>query len=227
MIKTICLLCLLAMQDTQTKPAMCTVEGQIFTADGRPAPNMNLSIQGIFPPATLRTEVRSDAEGHYRVPGLEPGQYVLYPYNNSDQYPLRNNMFLSASPERMILKSGEHAKKDLVLPREAGVIAGTVVSSDGLPLRNVAVVLCHADAAKRSAEIHTSDAGNFTYIVPSGEPLSVLIQQPSGLISQETNIILKPNERREMKFVLGQRPDVHGARCVPFRPAARASGGPE
>lgn len=87
MINAICLLCLLAMQDKQTKPAMSTVEGKIFTPDGRPAPNMNLFIQGIFSPATLRTEVRSDAEGHYRVPELEPGQYVLYPYNNSDQYP--------------------------------------------------------------------------------------------------------------------------------------------
>lgn len=129
-------------------------------------------------------------------------------------------MFLSASPDRMILKSGEHLSKDLVLPREAGVIAGTVVSSDGLPLRNVTVVLCHADAAKRSAEIYTSDAGTFTYIVPSGEPLSVLIQQPSGQAAQETNIVLHPNERREMKFVLGRRSDVHGVRCIPFRPGA-------
>lgn len=105
-----------------------------------------------------------------------------------------------------------------MLPPEAAVIAGTAVSSDGLPLRRVDVVLCHADDAKRSAEIHTSDAGTFTYIVPSGEPLSVLIGDPSGLASQETNIILKPNERREMKFVLGQRSDVHGARCIPWRP---------
>ena len=220
MIKTICLLCLLAIQDTQTKPGMCTVEGKIVTADGRPVANMNLLIQGIYPPATLRTEVRSDAEGHYRVPELEPGQYVLYPYDNSDQYPMRNNMFLSDSPERVIMKSGEHLRKDLVLPPAAGVIAGTAVSSDGLPLRNVAVVLCHADAAKRSAEIHTSDTGTFTYIVPSGESLSVLIQELSGLALQETNIVLKPSERREMKFVLGQRSDIHGARCIPFRPGA-------
>ena len=218
MIKSILLLCLLAMQNTQAKPATSTVEGGIFTADGKPAPNMILLVQGVFPPATQRTVVRSDAEGHYRVPELEPGQYVLYPYNDSDQYPLRNGMFLSASPERIVLKSGEHLRKDLVLPPEAGVIAGTAVSSDGQPLRNVTVVLCHADAAKRSAEIHTSDTGTFTYIVPSGEPLSVLIQQPSGLALQQTNIVLHPNERREMKFVLGRRSDVHGARCIPFRP---------
>ena len=220
MIKTICLLCLLAMQDKQTKPATCSVEGKIVTADGKPAPNMILWVQGVFPPATLMTEVRDDAEGHYRVPELQPGQYVLYPYDDSDQYPLRNNMFLSASPERMILKSGEHLRKDLVLPPAAGVIEGTTVSSNGLPLSRMDVVLCHADDAKRSAEIHTSDTGTFRYIVPSGEPLSVLIQQPSGIALQETNIVLKPGERREMKFVLGQRSDVHGVRCIPFRPGA-------
>ena len=219
MIKLIVLLCLLAMQDTQ-KHAMCTVEGEIFTADGRAAPNMILFVQGIFPPATLRTEVRSDANGHYRTPELQPGQYVLYPYNNSDQYPIRNNMFLSDTPDRMILKSGDHITKDLVLPPEASVIAGTAVNSDGVPLRRVAVVLCHADAVKRSAEISTSDAGTFTYIVPSGEPLSVLIQQPSGLALQQTNIVLHPNERREMRFVLGRRSEVHGARCIPFRPSS-------
>lgn len=220
MIKTVFLLGLFLMQNTTAKPVIGTLEGEIFTADGKPAPNMILFVQGVFPPATLKTEVQSDAEGHYRVSELEPGQYVLYPYNNSDQYPIRNNMFLSNSPERINLKSGEHLRKDLVLPPAAGVIEGTTVSSNGLPLSRVDLVLCHADDAKRSAEIHTSDTGTFRYIVPSGERLSVLIEQPSGIALQETNIVLKPGERREIKFVLRQRSDIHGARCIPFRPGS-------
>ena len=189
MIKAICLLCLLAMQDTTAKPAMSTIDGTILTADGKPAPNMILLVQGIFPPATLRTEVRSDADGHYRVPELEPGLYALYPYDNSDQYRLRNNMFLSASPERIILKSGEHLRKDLVLPPEAGVIAGTVVSSDGLPLRNVAVVLCHADAATevgRSTHFGYWRHSHTLSLQVNRSPCS--FSSPSGLASQETNI---------------------------------------
>jgi hypothetical protein len=211
-------------QDKSEQFTAGTIEGSISFTGGEIAANIQLLV--LAPEKNYRRFTRADDQGHYKVDNLPLGNVVLYPYNSSDLYPLRGNMFLSKNPDRIELtKEHPNATKNIIVPPKAGIIEGTVLSNAGLRIPDAQVVLCHSAEPGRSAEIHSDDTGHFRYIVPSGEGISVYTRSGGNRPSQQANIILQPGEKRNMQFVTttGSGTATAGAHfegepCRPFRP---------
>lgn len=225
MIKLFCgllFLCLveprLANTGQQDDVVTGSIKGTVFTHSGSPALNISVLIEGVYPPATLRTLITTDEHGTYHADKLMLGQYVLYPYGEYPGFIIRHNMFLDASPVRVTISKAEpEVSKNLILPLEAAVIHGQIANHLGMSITGSKVVICHASEVTRSAQIVADDTGRFSYIVPSDERLSVLIVTPSGARMQQTDISLKPGENREMVFNIDRTSKIAGAACVPFQ----------
>lgn len=219
---TVSISVLVFSQDNSEQSTTGRIEGNISFTDGEVAVNIQLFI--LAPEKNYRRYARADEQGHYSIDSLPLGNVVIYPYDSSDLYPLRGDMFLSKNPDRVELtKEHPSATKNVVVPPKAGIIEGTVLSKSGLRIGGAQVVLCHSEEPGRSAEIHSDDNGRFRYIVPSGEAISVYTRSGGNRPSQQANIILLPGETRNMKFVTATNPATTGAHfegeaCRPFRP---------
>lgn len=126
-----------------------TLQGQVTTRTGDPAQSFLVYLlpnsQDNSPSSPTAT-VKTDSEGRYLFRNLLLGQYVLYPYDNSDAFPMRGDMFLLKNPDRVTLKDDElDVVRNLVLPAETGTVRGNVTDEHGNPIQKATVVLCHSD----------------------------------------------------------------------------------
>ena len=148
------------------------VIGSVVFANGKPAPGMMIILEQIDSQFSIRSI--TDQYGHYSIPNLPIGDYVIYPFGIDDQYPLRHDMFLAEHPDRFRINvEGAWVTENLVMPSEAAIFSGTIVNGQGNAIPDAQIVFCHADQVWRSAEIHSDASGQFRYVVPSGENLSV------------------------------------------------------
>jgi hypothetical protein len=172
--------------------------------------------------ATPKSRTMTDDEGKYTIEGLTPGEYAIYPFNETTQYPLRADMFLSKSPDRITVNNSQTTvNKDLVLPSEAATVHGNVLNDAGAPLPNAEVILCHTDEVWRSATIPTEDDGTFFYIVPSDEAITIVARAPGIGQVIASGIIFHPDEDKKLTFkiIKGAKASVKDTDiCIPFKP---------
>src|ERR1700680_2439299 len=106
----------------------CTLEGVVRLPNGQAMPGMAVLVLPASNSASPKSRTRTDDAGKYTIEGLTPGEYAIFPFNETTQYPLRANMFLSKSPDRITVKNSQTTvHKDLVLPSEAATVHGNVL----------------------------------------------------------------------------------------------------
>ncbi len=197
------------------------IQGNIRFQNGEPAAQIMIELEQVNSVAHWHTI--TDADGHYVISHLTHGEYVIYPYGKYEEYPARDNMFLSKNPDRvLLLLDDSQVTANLTMAPKAAILSGSVVDAKGFSIPGAQVVLCHADEVDRSAEIHSDPQGRFRYIIPSGENLSVYVYSQGYAALQKTGIQLSPGEAREITFQLSEGkkgPDeIKGEQCKPFRP---------
>ncbi len=137
-----------------------TLEGRVTTGDGEPAAGLVVQVQGesrLFgrrrpgtPPRPYRPSQRSahtDAEGRYRVDGLEPDRYTV-------QAKAEGRGEAQARLEIGELGEVGETHLDLVLKEGRGVtVAGRVVDEDGGPVPGAEVRLAAGDRRNGSMQL--------------------------------------------------------------------------
>ena len=202
------------------------VEGTLKNASGVPQVGFFVEIESVGFADVAHEETVTDQKGHYILQGLRPGDYVIYPYNPAKAYPFTGNTFQSLSPRRVTVPAAEgDVVTDLTLPAKAGLLTLLVIDENSRkPVADASVILCHSNSVRRSARIGTDATGSSFYYVPSGEPISVLIQGAAYEAEQRANIILKPEESRKLVVEVvarapysrsgGASARIDGVRCV-------------
>jgi hypothetical protein len=194
-----------------------TISGYVKFPDGKPGKNFQVFIMPASMTASPQVRTLADEFGHFYVSGINPGQYAIYPFEESTQYPLRNDMFLSKNPDRATVAGTADVVIDLILPKPAAVING-IITSNKVPLANTQVVLCHSDETWRSATINTDTDGRFSYIVPSEESLSITLPNTTKGSVTVSGFSLTPDENRNIEIDVSDRPGGKpAAACKPFQ----------
>src|ERR1700691_3186114 len=107
----------------------CTLEGVVRLPNGQAMSGMTVLVMPASNSASPKSRTMTDDAGKYTIEGLKPGDYAIYPFNETTQYPLRADMFLSKSPDRITVNNSQTTvNKDLVLPSEAATVHGNVLN---------------------------------------------------------------------------------------------------
>ncbi len=157
-----------------------TIKGTVTMPDGRPAVFFKVDLIRISA-NNIDNAVRivTDQDGRYQATGLPEGEYVLFFYNNTLEYPLRRDMFLDDKPLRLTVGAGERVA-DVSLPDPAVIVDG-IVRNGLVALPQVTIGLCHKGQEWRSGTIKADALGHFRYVVPAHEELSIsVITKASG-----------------------------------------------
>ena len=200
--------------------ASIAVRGTLTDWYGHPAPRFQILVLPTSMSSSPQQHVFTSEQGEFEFENLAPGSYAIYPYDNSLQYPLRADLFMSDKPDRFKLeKQGQNIFLNLHLPPPAAVLR-LVLMAKGEPLTQTDVVLCHESERTRSAEVHTDDQGKLLYALPARESIYVTVKTPFGSFNSEP-IALLPGEAKMLRSDIlvpdegwTQNPDHE---CVPFR----------
>ncbi len=211
-------LCATAMTSVCTSMMQAaSIKGIVRYPDGQPAKDFQILIAPASQTASAQVRTQTDSDGIYGTDGLSPGLYAVYPFDQSADYPLRNNMFLSNNPDRVLVSTDTEATLDIILPKPAAMLHGRVIDGVNI-LTDSQIVLCHQYEPWRSATIRTDSQGKFTYIVPSDELLSISVFAPSKTPVTRSGLSLKPEEVREVQVDVAERKvDDTKTTCKPFK----------
>jgi hypothetical protein len=157
---------LLAAQD---KPAeKCTISGIVVNiVTGDPLDKVEIETEPAGPRGGSAVSVTSDANGHFILPNLEPGQYRLKGKRNRflDTYYGARRAESSGIP--IVVDAGQTVKDLRFKLLPFGVIAGTIRDPEGEPLARVAVTalrLRYEDGRRKVTTVDstfTDDLGQY------------------------------------------------------------------
>jgi len=194
-----------------------SIHGTVRYPNGKPASGFIVLIVPASNEPIRPVKTTVDSFGRYAASGFLIGDYAIYAYNETPEYPARTNMFLSKSPDHLNVDGVADAAADIILPQPAAIIHA-IITSNGKTLDNAEVSLCHSDETWRSATIQTDNDGRFVYYVPSNEKLSITVLRPQSKPSTLVEVILEPGESRDLAIKVeehvGTSPELA---CRPFR----------
>lgn len=107
-----------------------TITGQIVNERGEPMSGANVSVRSLAAPAAGRT-TSTNAEGRFRITGLDAGLYVLTGHSPAYVFTPAENDFATT-----YYRIGDSARLEVI---KGGVITGTVVNANGEPIIGVRV----------------------------------------------------------------------------------------
>ena len=116
--------------DTSTEATNGVISGTIVNERGEPMTGATVFVRPIAVPNAGRTTA-ADAEGRFRVTGLEPGLYIITGY--SPAYVFQPPEF-ETSPH--YYRVGDSARIEMI---KGGVITGTVINAAGEPIVGIRV----------------------------------------------------------------------------------------
>ncbi|MDR3621901.1 MAG: sigma-70 family RNA polymerase sigma factor [Paludisphaera borealis] len=185
----------------------------VFEADGKPAPNAQLSY--VMKSATSVSEAaKLDADGRFRIEGLVPGTCVLRARDpNSDTAPGGGEVSIPEIP-----KETEHT---LVLPRGL-IVRGRVV--DGATGRGVGNVALRYTSELRprpeslsSFDSHTDADGSYRMVVPAGRGVVEVVTVPNDFDKPARRYIGEPPGASYSEEVEGQAGQAVELLDIPLR----------
>ncbi|SPF53072.1 exported hypothetical protein [Candidatus Sulfopaludibacter sp. SbA4] len=180
---------------SQAQPAehkLCVLEGRTLNSlTGQPISKINVTIQqrervlGQSAPAGPTT-VTTDTQGHFSFEGLPAGRYALYARRNDGLYLADYGARLPGEPGTLVaLEPSDHKEVEFrIVPR--GTLAGSVVDSDGDPVRRATLLITALGAygQERWTDGHgyqTNDRGEFrVYDMEPGKYCVLAVPPPSA-----------------------------------------------
>jgi len=149
-----------------TKPSLCTVSGQVVQEPGgMPLRKVLVSLaptEGIFMDGrNQRSPYASitDAEGHFRVESVQPGEYRVALERNGFIATNRRSRVYSST--LLSLSAGQETTGLLFRMQPAGVVQGKIVDEDGDPVPNVNVFAVSPTMSGAPTNGTTSDLGDY------------------------------------------------------------------
>jgi protocatechuate 3,4-dioxygenase beta subunit len=148
------------------KQSLCTVSGQVVQEPGgmplrkvvvslAPAEGGFEAERGSLGPNAAVT----DAEGHFRIEGAQPGNYRISLDRNGFVAPNhRSRVYSSAS---LSLTAGQETTGLLLRMQPAGVVQGTIVDEEGDPVSGVQVVVMSPTSQNAFGGGQTNDVGEY------------------------------------------------------------------
>lgn len=119
-----------SQDETQTVPATGTISGRVVTENGQPLPNAAVYLGASIPLFQPRIAI-TDSEGNFKVSGLDPSLYGI-----SVSVPAYVPPFRDPNSPPSYYRVGDSVTLNLM---KGGVITGTILSSSGEPVVQVAV----------------------------------------------------------------------------------------
>jgi protocatechuate 3,4-dioxygenase beta subunit len=132
----------------------------------------------------------TDAEGHFQIDGVQPGEYRVTLERNG--FVSTNRRSHSYSSTSLTIAAGQNATSLLFRMLAAGVIQGKIVDEDGDPLAGVQVVAVSPTRQNGFGGTQTNDLGEYRIGgLPQGEFLVMALTSQAPVTENA-----KPNETR-------------------------------
>jgi hypothetical protein len=206
-------MCCAAAGQNQEKPAPGVVAGRILNAKtGEPVRKANVRLYvsrvgtgavGVVPGPPVTFAATTDAEGKYRIEGVEPGEYRLTAERQgfvTQQYGARRSYQIGTSIQ---VTSGLELKNlDIRLVPHA-VIAGRVLDEEGEPLANAMIQVLQRRYMQGKQQLaggggtQTNDMGEFRVagLAPGRYWLSAMWRSPMSYGGEARNKAAQPQEQ--------------------------------
>ncbi len=164
----ICVLALVASGIAQTHanepkvPAKASLQGSVVKEpSGEPLKKAIIELIAENQEEGGNYTATSDADGHFRIPDIQPGRYRIFVertgYIEVDEKNRRSEGFIVS------LEAGQELKDQLLRMLAAAALTGRVLDEDGDPMANVEVTVLHRKGTAFDAvgSAHTNDLGEY------------------------------------------------------------------
>lgn len=157
-------------QDPPKQPKLCSVEGQVVEdPGGKPIRKVEIQMAGADAASAGEPSIYSattDAEGHFAMDGVKPGQYNLFLQRAGYVSSSKHSGRVRQARMSLTLEPGQEVKDIIYHMQPAAVITGKVVDEEGDPADGVLVVVAPANSSRRSRwysgqRAQTNDLGEF------------------------------------------------------------------
>lgn len=189
-----------------------TVEGVVVDSHNKPIKDASVYADNLSRPMPARPyTVKTDAQGHFVVDKVYPGDIVMRAYKDADMYA---DMFLfgmSSGMPHVELKAGGVIKGVVIrFDKKAGSLQLHVLDAGtNEPLKGIEFQMCHADhPGDRMYCIMGSARVDYQLFVPPGVPISINVSAPNYKewkyqdAAKKPYIILASGEKRTLTIKL-------------------------
>ncbi len=192
-----------AQNPSPSRRALCTVSGQVVQEPGgMPIRKVLISLPKNEGTTTFSSDrdpqnryaTLTDAEGRFRLEGVQAGQYRLSLERNGFVTPTRRSRVYSST--LISLTAGQELTSLLLRMQPAGVVQGKIVDEDGDAMPGVSVIAMSPTTGNGFANAMTNDLGEYRLAgLPRGEYL-VLAQSTQEPVQEPVVVGAKPDEAR-------------------------------
>lgn len=197
-------------------PSLGTVEGVVVNANNKPIKGASVYADNLSMPSPARPyTVETDAQGHFVVDNVYPGDILMRAYKEADKYGDVVGAFgepIGTNP-KLEMKAGENFKGVVIrLDRKAGLLRFRVVdaSTNELIRPGITIQMCRGGhLGEKRYCLFGSVQPDYRLFVPALVPLSISISAPNhsdwayeDKARKSPNITLAPGEDRTLKIKL-------------------------
>lgn len=155
------------------------IVGKVVNESGSPVGNAQVTPQ-FLGPAVMRTlvqKVNSDADGNFRIEGLEWGPYAVYAGKEAEGYPDTRVPLYRSRPASRVELSPEHPVRELTVTigPKGGVLVGSVRDQMGNTPLPVQLILQKKDG---SGLLYLSEPPDFQALLPANTDVLIEIHAP-------------------------------------------------
>lgn len=178
-----------AQNPSPSRQALCTVSGQVVQEPGgMPIRKVLVSVPKNEGSTTFSSDrdpqnrytTLTDAEGRFRLEGVQAGEYRLSLERNGFVTPTRRSRIYSST--LISLTAGQDLTGILLRMQPVGVVQGKIVDEEGDPMPGVSVIAMSPTTRNGFANATTNDLGEYRLAgLPRGEYL-ILAQSTQELV---------------------------------------------
>jgi hypothetical protein len=202
-------------QNAADKPsATGTVEGIVVDANNKLTKDASVYADNLSMPAPARPHIAlTDAQGHFVVDEVYPGQIVMRAFKEADKYADITGTFdepIGETHTELEMKAGDDFKGVVIrLGQKAGLLRWRVFDAGtNEPIKGITFQMCRGDhPSDRRYCMYGSARGDSTWFIPALAPISISVSAPnySDWTYQDKKspyIALAPGEERTLKIKL-------------------------